>query len=385
MMQRVADIIETYDRQGIHRTGSDTDTKSAGWLAGKISDLGLEPVLTGFPHLRVDPIRAEILIDSDTIHGIPLFDGTFTDEEGVAGMAGAAADGMPIAAGRFITNGDWVDPALSEARRQNKFNAMIAVCRQPSPVDKPGLTPTNADNFNAPFGPPVLQIATGDEARVMDAVSRKREIAVFATAERKAVEAFNVEVRIAGKSKALPPLVIITPRSGWWQCASERGGGIAIWLEMIRAFSEEQPERDVWFAATTGHELGHLGLDFFLGRHPDLIQDAFTWIHLGANPAAVDTPVRLQASDQELLDMAVTTLSNVPAQESVVTPLGTRPLGEARNIFDGGGRFVSLLGKNHLFHHPDDRWPDAIDLEKIAGIAGAFTEMAAKLASSHSA
>ena len=379
--ESIAGIIEAYDRQGFHRTGTETDTESARWLAGQIHSAGQEAVLSGFPHLRVDPIRTELLIDNETIPGIPLFDGTFTDEDGVTGKVGIPGGGLPITVGRFITNHDWADPVFSQARRENTFKAMIAVCQQPAPEDKPGLTPTNADDFTAPFGPPVLQIASGDEARVMDAVSSQRDVRLIAQVERTEVEAYNVEVVIKGRNRALPPLLVITPRSGWWQCASERGGGISIWLEMIRTLSENPPDRDVHFVASTGHELGHLGLDFFLDRDRTLLQKAYAWIHLGANPAALASPVRLQASDTEMLDMAVNALTSVPGQDTLVTPLDTRPLGEARNIFDGGGRYISLLGKNRLFHHPDDRWPGAVDLEKITGISEAFVRLAVELAS----
>jgi len=64
----------------------------------------------------------------------------------------------------------------------------------------------------------------------------------------------------------------------------------------------------------------------------------------------------------------------------VETPVGTRARGEARNIFDGGGRYVSLLGGNGLFHHPDDRWPDAVDAERLAKLAQAFCALAVDLA-----
>ncbi len=58
---------------------------------------------------------------------------------------------------------------------------------------------------------------------------------------------------------------------------------------------------------------------------------------------------------------------------------GDRPAGEARNIFDGGGRYFSLLGGNGLFHHPDDRWPDAVDVAAVAAFARAFTDIAVEL------
>ena len=63
-----------------------------------------------------------------------------------------------------------------------------------------------------------------------------------------------------------------------------------------------------------------------------------------------------------------------------VTPIGERPRGEARNIYDGGGRYVSLLGTNPLFHHPDDRWPEAVDTEKTARLVQASVALALALA-----
>ena len=98
----------------------------------------------------------------------------------------------------------------------------------------------------------------------------------------------------------------MTPRSGWWSNASERGGGIACFLEMMRGIEESRPQRDVIFTANTGHELGHTGLDQYLHDNSGLIKDAFLWVHLGANFAARHgAEVRLQYSD----DLAVASLA----------------------------------------------------------------------------
>ena len=67
------------------------------------------------------------------------------------------------------------------------------------------------------------------------------------------------------------------------------------------------------------------------------------------------------------------------APPELETPLDQRPGGEARNIFDHGGRYVSLLGENGLFHNPDDHWPDAIDVDKTARLAQAFSAVAVAL------
>jgi hypothetical protein len=174
----------------------------------------------------------------------------------------------------------------------------------------------------------------------------------------------------------------MTPRSGWWACASERGGGIACFLEMMRGIKASEPVRDVIFTANTGHELGHTGLDYFLHNHPQLIKDAHIWIHLGANFAArYGAAVKLQYSDKQAK------LSLEPwLQANSITPDaqadgGERPLGEARNIYDGGGRYVSILGRNGLFHHPADVWPDAVDLDTTTKWVNAFVQLGVKLAS----
>ena len=114
-------------------------------------------------------------------------------------------------------------------------------------------------------------------------------------------------------------------------------------------------------------------------RH-ELIQQAVAWIHLGANfGAAVGGAPRFQSSDEEYRQLGLTAMSRYGRQPARETVPGDRPAGEARNIFDGGGRYFSLLGGNGLFHHPDDRWPDAVDVGAVAAFARAFTDIAVEL------
>ncbi len=380
--QRVATILETYDQQGIHRTGTIGDTENAHYLSEQIKAAGQKPLLTKFRHLRVDPIQSELQIGNHTIQGIPFFDGTFTDKNGVRGQMGDPGDNAPIAVGHHQTNRGWDKPQLAHARQRSNVKAMIAICKRTYPDDRRGLTPTNAENFTAPFGPPVLQVPDSAEERIAEAISAKKEARLIAQVARTEVQAMNVETRIQGKNSSLPPLVVITPRSGWWQCVSERGGGIACWLEMIRALSEHQPQRDVWFVASTGHELGHLGLKFFLSHHRPLIKAAHIWIHLGANFAAANCPIRLQAPREEMAQLAHHAIAGTSISEIDFTPVGARPGGEAQNIYDSGGQYISIVGRNRLFHHPADRWPIAIDLQKIVRLIHALTKLTVQLANS---
>ena len=60
--ERVAGIFNNYDHQGIHRTGTKTDTESAHWLAGEIQSAGLTPILTRFSIDRIDPVQAGVVL-----------------------------------------------------------------------------------------------------------------------------------------------------------------------------------------------------------------------------------------------------------------------------------------------------------------------------------
>jgi hypothetical protein len=97
---------------------------------------------------------------------------------------------------------------------------------------------------------------------------------------------------------------VLTPRSGWWHCAGERGGGLAIWLEVARTADQLGLDRDLVFLATTGHELGFLGIKRYFDSDPDLARRAFAWIHLGANIGAAGAQLMIRASDQGLLTVA---------------------------------------------------------------------------------
>ena len=103
-------------------------------------------------------------------------------------------------------------------------------------------------------------------------------------------------------------------------------------------------------------------------------------MHLGANLAAVDSILRFQPSNDELSTMGSTHLAAVDIRPGSSTSIGVRPGGEACNIYDEGGQYLSLLGSNRWFHHPDDRWPHSIDLDRITRIADAVVRIAKDLA-----
>jgi len=373
-MDNIARIIAAYDRQGVHRTGTDVDNDSARWLAEEIAQIGVTPWLVPFSLERIDVVAARATVAGISYEGLPLFDGAITGANGITGQLGPLGSSGQIA---LVTTGARADQNVEAARKEGGYRAIVIVTLS----EPPGLTPINADRFSQPFGPPVLQLSSESRDTLEQHANAHADATVVIDAYRTTSTALNVTARIEGRKPELAPIIVMTPRSGWWNCASERGGGLVLFLEIMRAVHEAYPARTVIFTANSGHELGHLGLDCFIEDAPHLVKEAACWVHLGANfAAAIDPQVRLQATNDELLARARTAMRAQDVAADVETPVGQRPRGEARNIFDGGGRYVSLLGGNGLFHHQDDRWPAAVDVRKTEKLAAAFCNLTVDLA-----
>jgi hypothetical protein len=381
MKDRIARVIREYSEQGIHRSGTAGDLANAAWLSEHIKSFGLEPELDQFDFRRVRPLVNTVAISGKVVEAISLYDCTFTDGHGITGRIGEIGSDADIGVVTAFPNaGSPGGQALMKARKEGRHKAIIVITDERMPA---GIAISNAEDFTSPFGPPTVQVSNADADWIQKAAASGIEGTVVAHCDYVDARGINVGATIRGSSADLAPLVIMTPRSGWWACASERGGGIAAWLEMIRAISASGADRDVIFTANTGHELGHIGLDHYLDSRRALIKDAAMWIHLGANFATAVSPgIAVQSSDEQARKLAFDTLSQHQLKPDGETPPGQRPLGEARNIYDGAGRYISLLGRNGLFHHPSDTWPGAVDLEKTNRWVGAFTEIAVKLSQS---
>jgi hypothetical protein len=376
VQHRIGALIHAYEQQGFHRTGTTVDRLSGDWLANEVRQIGLEPSLEEFSLSRVDPVHASLAVDGRTIEGLPLFDGGFTPSGGITGTLGSLDSDAAIGLVETPPNGQQ-SGALGDARRQNRHQAIVALTRG----TRPGFCPSNADSFLNPFGPPVLQVASDAAPFLAECARHNSKAVLTAQVERRQAQAFNVVAVARGTSQAAAPLVVMTPRSGWWGCASERGGGLVCWLEIMRAICAAKPTRDVLFVASSGHELGHLGLDAFMARRPGLVSQAKAWIHLGANIGAAQGPGNnLQASDDEMESILAAAITTAGLGIDRRHPRGAAPRGEAENVHRGGGRYVSIIGNNDLFHNTRDRGADTVDLNVVGRFAGAFAAVAVSLA-----
>jgi hypothetical protein len=374
--RRISRIIHDYEQQGFHRTGTTVDQQSADWLSEEVRAAGLVPLRESFRLSRVDLGLEALIADDRRVEGIPLFDARFTDLRGITGRLGPLGGATEIGLAESAPNAAASGP-LGEARRSGRHTAIVCVTRGA----RPGLCPSNADSFLQPFGPPVLQVSSEHGSWLSALAQRGEEVQLIAQVTRTDVAAVNVTTTITGTDSDLPPLVVMTPRSGWYSCASERGGGIACWLEVMRALAKARSPRTVLFVASSGHELGHLGINAFVEQRPGIVRKAVAWMHFGASiGAATDPGNTLQASGDDLDALLSGAMAGSGLSIDRRIPRSTIPAGEAEVVHRGGGWYVSVIGRNALFHNPEDRGPQAVDPSTIARFVRAFTSVATKLA-----
>jgi hypothetical protein len=379
--QRVAAVIQTYDSQGNHRTGTEVDKASAEWLAKQVQKLGIEPSLEPFTLSRVDPQLCYLRIGDRRIDGVPLFDAGFTAVEDVRGRLGPLGSDAEIGLAE-TTPFRLTEPIGIEERNQvaearhSRHKAVVLLTRG----TRPGLFLINAGAFTKPFGPPMLQVSSTEGEWLKEQAQRRLEATVVVHAKRTAARAFNVTCKIVGKKPTLAPIVLMAPRSGWWQCASEQGSRLACWLEAIRVLAAGSTARNCFFVALSGHELGYLGIDAYLKSRADLIKRARAWIFFGSSIGEPRQPNLIHASDDALEQWTVAAMEKEGLTVNGKAPHGSTARGETGAVQQGGGRFVTLACGTDFYHNVADRWPEAVDIANLARYARAFANGALELA-----
>jgi hypothetical protein len=372
---RIARVLEAYDAQGWHRTGTAVDAASAEWLAESVSETGGESTLEAFSLRRVEPKVGFIETNGRRIEGLPLFDALPLTDGILDGSLGPLGSGSPI--GLIVSRSPAPDEHYDVIRRESGHSALVAVT-----VGRcPGLQARNATRFKSPYGVPVLQVSGEHESFLHAAADSSAPARVAVSTEFQSARSANVVVRVAGQKSNLPPIVVSTPRTGWWNCSGERGGGIACWLEVLRSAIAKPFLREAIFVAFAGHELDHIGLDSFLDGHQGITVEAHAWVHFGANVGAAQGPsVRLSASRADDLELARSALQQAGANEPSSPAAGVVNGGESAVVAGLGARCIALLGGNDRFHLESDRWPIANDVPQTARQARAFSVLVRTIA-----
>jgi hypothetical protein len=377
--QRVARVIEAYDAQGNHRTGTAVDRQSGEWLATEVQRMGVQPVMEPFTLNRIDVRTCFVRIGDRRIDAVPVFDAGFTGAEGLKGVFGPLGSDAEIALvesnpPQLAT--DPVDNDQVEEARRGQYKGVVVLTRGP----KPGLFLLNANRFSAPAGPPMLQISSSEAQWLLEQATARANVTLLAHVDRTTTQAFNVTARIQGSNPGLAPVIVMAPRSGWWRCASEQGSRLACWLEAIRTVRSSKPVRDCLFVALSGHELGFLGMDPYIKRHPELQRRSHAWVFFGSDIGAPRQPNLIHASDEGLEQWGVAAMEKEGIVVNAKARYDSIARGETHTVQRIGGRFFTLACDSQVHHNPVDRWPESIDVSNLARYARAFANGVLELA-----
>ena len=381
--QRIADVVAAFDAQGNHRTGTPVDNASQnGWR---------ERYSNWASSLSSNPSRSTGLIRNRVTCASRIGASTecrYSTLPSPTGKECAVGSDLSVA----MLRSGWQKPSrlrswiLSKGKPRSRKRGGAATRRSscsPAAAD-PELFLLNAGSFSKPIGPPTVQVSSIESEWLKEQAQQRAEATLVAHVSRAAAQAFNVAVKIAGSNPALAPLVLMAPRSGWWQCASEQGSRLACWLEAIRVLATGRPARDSFFVALSGHELGFLGIDAYLKRRGDLVKRAHMWIFFGSDIGAPGQPNLIHASDDELEQWAVLAMEKEGLTVNAKERHGSAARGEARAVQQGGGRFVTLVCGSDLYHNVTDRWPEALDVATLARYASALANGALEVAKQRS-
>lgn len=367
---RAASWVRAWDSQGTHRTATAGDEAGAEWLAAEARGMGVSVGFESFTVNRIDVDVAFVDIEGDRMPGEKMFDSPDTPDGRVMALAtvgpGLSDPGQGDIHILELPPAAVYSPEFARFRRETLSKALIVITKG----EAPGLALLNAESFTAPFGPPIIQMPSTEGAKIMAAARRGAALRVAIRSRRTATQARNVVVTIAGRDRNRPPMVVMTPRSSWWQSTSERGGGLVCWLEALRALRAAPPGRDVVLTANSGHELGHTGLDAFLAARSGWDRPGgASWVHYGANIGAAGGQLFVQSNADDLRALFAAELGRAGRAVDRMAEKSVVPNGETRDIHKVGGHYLTLVGSNRLFHLPQDRFPDAVDVPAIARIA----------------
>ncbi|MBX3562771.1 MAG: hypothetical protein KF780_13280 [Sphingomonas sp.] len=246
----------------------------------------------------------------------------------------------------------------------------------------------NADGREPMFAGPVALLAPEDAAPFRAAAGRGERGVLHLTGEAGRRPGFNLIGRI--DRGAARWLIVSTPRSGWFTCAGERGGGIAAWLDLARWLPGAAPRFNLAFICNSGHEYEYLGAEEMLREIAPRPAETAFWLHLGANVAARDwheavggmRPLpgtdsqRYLVTSPSLLPVARREFAGLAGLEA---PYGSDVLsaGELTNVIAAGYPLVAGVFGIHRFHHVADDDERCVDAGEVARATAAFRRLVA--------
>lgn len=393
----VAADLRRYIGFGGKQSGGDGDNACGEWLADELARAGFAVERQSVAVPFFTPERCELVCDAarGAVWPQPIVRPTPTG--GLAaplvrvdadGHAAAPLDGAIALVD--LPFGRWSTATAPRLKRPIEASfaagALAAVAIVNGPTGK--VIALNADGREPMFAGPVALLAPADAAPFRVAAGRGEQAVLHLSGESGLRPSFNLIGRI--DRGAARWLIVSTPRSGWFTCAGERGGGIAAWLDLARWLPGAAPGFNLAFICNSGHEYEYLGAEEMLREIAPRPAETAFWLHLGANLAARDWHEAvgemwpLPGTDSQRY--LVTSPSLLPAARrefaglaGLEAPYGSDVLsaGELTNVIAAGYPLVAGVFGIHRFHHVADDDERCVDAGEVARATAAFRRLVA--------
>jgi hypothetical protein len=313
--------VEAYAARSSHRTGTTDDAGTVQWFASTLQNDGATVQVDPwtFPQWTAD-WSAEL--DGQSIDSLPLF------YETVGSFGSNSIDIAPAD-----------HPGGSLTVKNRRASAEVPVLSRAT-LQIPGRYADRAQEVRARI----------DDARVIEG-SSANVLASYGCGFHDAA------------------ILIATPLSGWFRCASERGTGISIARFLARSLAQRGYR--VLLLGTSGHELFNVGLEHHLATHP-ISSSVRAIVHVGASVAARSHRVPEQLSESLYVTSNVegvgANLGSIGFHQRVA---GTNPkewIGEGTRWCTLDRPLLSVAGMSQWFHTPEDT-ADRTTPELLAHVA----------------
>ena len=365
--ERLFADIQSYTEAGNKQSGGEGDRWTADWTAKRLSSAGFEVDRQTFDVPWFEASHCELTLGD---HTIPLVAQPLAVETGEAGLA------APL---RLAEIPERLDGAIAVVRLPfRRWSSLVdravrepladALARGANGVILITTGPTGeALLLNVPAGHPVSDkplalLAPRLAAPVIEA-ARHGAAAKLALRGRGGTRAAQ---NIIGRRvrSGRPWLVVSTPRSGWTDCAGERGPGIAMWLALADWMPRAFPQHSLLFLCNSGHEYENLGASHIADKVGPAPGETAFWFHLGANAAARDyqempgrllplpsaDPYRFLMTSPEFVTCAREIFKGQPGLE-MAYPSAEGTAGELSEVIKAGyTRHAGIFGA-HRHHH----------------------------------
>ncbi len=362
-------LVETYSNMGYHRTGTSVDSVTNKWFSDELKHRGGKVSQQAFKFEKFEN-SVTVTIDGDVIPSLPLFyEGT-----------GSVESNSPFVSSLNVMSLDRTTNALNNAIQQaidgKKEIAVIATQNKFGELATPNRFPKLGS------GLPVILVPGKYADKLKEA-----EIKVKYDAKIVSGESNNI-IAVFGDTSKVKPIILATPLSGWFNCAAERGTGIAVAIKLASELSKDYP---VVVIGAPGHEiLHHIGLEHFLNNNK--IETSLI-IHLGANVAigvkdeetgrmklapGVNDPRSIPETARTVFVRMDTTRfkSLIPVLNNINLPAVVNPPhwnGEAALWAKSSpAPLMSFTGISPIFHTPSDIPENATNAELLEDVYNAI-------------